>query len=272
MFSFFSEILQKNHIDCFAPIPLADCRIVRPYLLERCNIQSGTAVMLAIPYFTEVCLAKDRNVSTYAVSRDYHLFFKELFANVLPQLRERFPANRFEGFADHSPIAECDAAARAGLGVIGRNHLLLTERYSSYIFLGEIITDAEIPCKTQEISECENCGACMRACPADRCGGCYSALTQKKGMLTEQEITMLCEQKIAWGCDICQERCPHTKRAIQSGTIFSPVPFFHEQTIPRITIEILDSMSDEVFDTRAYSWRGRDTIARNLRLLEGSKK
>ncbi|MBR7098632.1 MAG: epoxyqueuosine reductase, partial [Clostridia bacterium] len=191
---------------------------------------------------------------------------------LLPLLRDRFPENRFEGFADHSPIAERDAAARAGLGVIGRNHLLLTERYSSYVFLGEIITDAIFPCKTQEISECENCGACMRACPAERCGGCYSALTQKKGMLTEQEIAMLCEQKIAWGCDICQERCPHTKRAIQSGTIFSPVPFFHEQTIPRITIEILDSMSDEVFDTRAYSWRGRDTIARNFRLLEESKK
>lgn len=271
MFSFFTEILQKNNIDCFAPIPLAECKVVRPYLLERCGITSGTAVMLAIPYFSEACLDPERNISAYAVSRDYHLFFKSLFSSLLPQLRERFPVHRFEGFADHSPIAECDAAARAGLGVIGKNHLLITKRYSSYIFLGEIITDAEFPCKTQQISECEGCGACMRACPAERYGGCFSAVTQKKGHLTNVEEEMIREQGIAWGCDICQEVCPHTKRAIASRTILSPIPFFKEQAISHLTEEKIVRMSDEEFLSCAFSWRGREVPLRNLQILKADK-
>ncbi len=272
MFSFFTEILQKNHIDCFAPIPLSECKVVRPYLLERCGISNGTVIMLAVPYFTEACLDPSRNLSAYAVSRDYHLFFKELWNNILPQLHEHFPSHRFEGFADHSPIAECDAAARAGLGVIGKNHLLLTERYSSYIFLGEIITDAEFPCKTQQISECEGCGACMRACPAERYGGCFSSITQKKGELTDTESKMILEQRIAWGCDLCQETCPHTKRAIEKRTIFSPIPFFSEKPISRLTGERLSAMSDEEFSSRAFSWRGRETLMRNLKILEGNEQ
>jgi epoxyqueuosine reductase len=268
MFAFFSEILQKNHIDCFAPISLSDCRLTRPYLLERAGIKNGTAVMMAIPYFTRACMDPDRNISAYAVSRDYHLFFKHLFADILPQLRERFPTYRFEGFADHSPIAECEAAARAGLGVIGQNHLLITERYSSYVFLGEIITNAEFPCKTRDILECEGCGACKAACPIERCGVCFSALTQKKGALTEHEANMLREQGLAWGCDLCQESCPHTRRAIATGTILSPIPFFSKQTASHVTQASINDMSDEEFGMRAYSWRGRDTLLRNLKIIE----
>jgi len=267
MYAFFSEILQKNYIDCFAPIPLRACRITRPYLLERCGIQNGTVVMMAIPYFTRACMDPTGNVSAYAVSRDYHLFFKQLFETILPALRARFPSNRFEGFADHSPIAECEAAAKAGLGVIGKNHLLITERYSSYVFLGEIITDAEFPCKTRDILECEGCGACMRACPIDQYGVCFSALTQKKGELSAKEANMLREQKNAWGCDLCQEACPHTKRAIREGTVFSPIPFFGEHTISHVTEEMLANMSDEDFAQRAFAWRGRDTLMRNLKIL-----
>jgi epoxyqueuosine reductase QueG len=97
-------------------------------------------------------------------------------------------------------------------------------------------------------------------------------LTQKKGALTDHEAEMLFEQKIAWGCDLCQENCPHTRSAIQNGTIFSPIPFFQEKTIPHLTTEILDGMTDEAFATRAYSWRGRDTVARNLKILEKTTK
>ena len=267
MFAFLSDFFKKNNIDCFAPIPLSSCKVLRPYLLEREGIADGTAILLAIPYFTAAAQNPNRNISAYAVSRDYHGFFKALFAELLPLLRERYPEHRFVGFADHSPIAETDAAARAGLGMIGCNSMLITERYSSYVFLGEIITDATIPCSVGEIRYCESCGACLAACPMEKIGTCLSALTQKKGDLTAEEEQIIRNYGSAWGCDICQEVCPHTIRAIESGSILSPIPYFAEQAISHLTTERLQALSPEEFEARAYSWRGRETIARNLKLF-----
>ena len=268
MFAFLSEILQKNHIDCFAALPLSACRVTKPYLLERAGITSGSAVILAVPYFTPACASPERNLSAYAVGYNYHAFFDALFEELLPLLKERYPKHRFAGFADHSPIAEIEAASRAGLGVIGKNGLLLTERYSSYVFLGELLTDAPLPYILVEPRFCESCGLCQKICPMEKIGTCLSALTQKKGALDEAEIAALRRYGSCWGCDLCQEVCPHTVRAIQSGSIYTPIPYFHENNIPRLNLAILDAMEEDEFQKRAYSWRKRETIRRNLLLLQ----
>ncbi|MBQ5612406.1 MAG: epoxyqueuosine reductase [Clostridia bacterium] len=268
MFAFLSEILQKNHIDCFAALPLSACRVTKPYLLERAGITSGSAVILAVPYFTPACASPERNLSAYAVGYNYHAFFDALFEELLPLLKERYPEHRFAGFADHSPIAEIEAASRAGLGVIGKNGLLLTERYSSYVFLGELLTDAPLPYILVEPRFCESCGLCQKICPMEKIGTCLSALTQKKGALDEAEIVALRRYGSCWGCDLCQQVCPHTVRAIQSGSIYTPIPYFHENNIPRLNLAILDAMEEDEFQKRAYSWRKRETIRRNLLLLQ----
>ena len=263
-----SECFQTYGLDLWAPIALEHCSIKKSYLLERAGIRAGTAIILAVPYYTKACESGDRNLSAYAVSRDYHGFFRRFFGEILPFLRNKFPQERFEGFADHSPIAEVEAAARAGLGVIGENHLLITEKYSSYIFLGELITSASLPSELHPIGHCHACGRCKQHCPMEDCGGCLSALTQKKGELTPEEETSLLRYGSVWGCDICQEVCPYTLAARKSGSIFSPVSYFQEQSIPHLTVELLDSMSDEEFENRAFAWRGRQTIRRNLLLAE----
>ena len=271
MFLFLSDFLQKKRIDCFAPIPLKDCRVTKPYLLDRVGITEGTVVLLAIPYYTRSCTHPGRNLSAYAVSKNYHLFFDQLFDELLPQLRNAFPSNRFAGFADHSPIAEVDAAVRAGLGVLGQNGLLLTPKYASYVFLGAIITDANVPCQAGELTTCVGCGACKVNCPTSDGSLCLSALTQKKGALTPDEEERILRHGYAWGCDVCQEVCPYVKRALRSGSIFTPIPFFEESPLPCLTVAALDDMTDAKFAERAYSWRGRDTVRRNLLLLEKSQ-
>ena len=228
--------------------------------------------MIAVPYFTRACLSPDRNLSAYAVSRDYHGFFEAFFAELLPVLRQKYPNERFAGFADHSPVAELQAAAHAGLGVIGKNGLLITEKYSSYVFLGELITSAHLPAQTRPIASCIGCGKCRTACPMEKIGTCLSALTQKKGELTEAEAADLLAYGSVWGCDLCQEVCPYTQKAIRNGTIFTKIPYFEVDCIPRLTLKILDEMSDEQFASRAYSWRGRETIRRNLALMEKAEK
>lgn len=270
MLEFLSEYFSGQGIRLYAPVPLADCTVGRRYLLDRAEIDpaSGTVIMLAVPYFTHAAADPARNLSAYAVPRDYHLFFRTLFDDLLPKLRERFPADRFAGFADHSPIDERDAAARAGLGILGQNGMLITERYSSYVFLGEVITSQVIPCTVQDIRTCENCGACRRACPMGEIGTCLSALTQKKGELTDAEAAQLRRYGSVWGCDICGEVCPHTRRALREGTIYSEIPFFEEQTVTHLTPEQLDRMTDAEFSDRAFAWRGRSTVRRNLCLFE----
>ena len=268
MFAFLSSFFAKESIDCYAPLPLSECRIVKPYLLERTGIESGTVIMMAIPYFSSACTDPNRNISAYAVSRDYHLFYKKLFERLLSELRKRFPQNKFAAFADHSPIDELEAAAKSGLGIIGKNHLLITPKYSSYVFLGELITDMELPCHAHPVHECENCGKCMELCPAKECGGCLSALTQKKGELSQEEKELILKFGSLWGCDICQQVCPHTQKALKSHSIETPIPFFNEQSIPCLSSGIVEEMSDETFSERAYSWRGRETIIRNLKLAE----
>lgn len=269
-FDFLQKYFAECRIDCFSAISLKDCKIQKPYLLERAGITDGTVVMMAIPYFTHGADGK-HNLSAYAIPKNYHLFFEHLFDSLIPLLKKEFPQYQFAGFSDHSPIWETGAAVSAGLGVLGKNGLLLTEKYSSFVFLGELITDAILPVNAREIVTCENCGACKQACPMEKIGSCLSALTQKKGTLSDEEKKSIKEYGSVWGCDICQTVCPHTQNALKNGTIFSPIPFFSENNIPILTEEILDGMDEEIFLTRAYSWRGKEPIARNLKILKDTE-
>ena len=264
MFNLISALLHECDIELFGKISLEDCRIIKPYLLERTGISSGTAIVIAAPYF--VCDGNGGNISKYAVSKDYHLFYKELFDKIVPALEKAYPDNKFAGFADHSPIDEIEAAAKCGLGVIGKHGLLITEKYSSFVFLATLFTDVHLECEVHEIRDCEDCGLCKRACPValDK-SECLSARTQKKGELSTTDIELMKKHGTVWGCDICQNACPHTQKAIESGTIFSKIPFFNEVRTPFLTYDIIEKMSEEDFKSRSYSWRGREVVLRNLK-------
>lgn len=262
------KILNDSFLGLFSAVPLSDCIITRQYKLERAGFSPSEklfVIVLAVPYLTK---QSRRNLSAYAVCRDYHLFFKELFSTIFPRLEREFEGYRFACFADDSPIDERDAAAKAGLGIIGDNGMLITEKYSSYVFLGEIITNMPIDCAAQPIKRCIGCGRCKDACPMNETDECMSSLTQKKGELTDAEQGFIKKYGSVWGCDICQEVCPHTLRAIKNQTIYTDIEFFKSDPIPCLTLDILDSMSDEDFSKRAYSWRKRETIRRNLEIIE----
>lgn len=266
-------------------IPLSICKPARSYLLEKAEIpKTGTAILFLIPYLMTDDVSKpQRNVSLYAVAKDYHGYCRLLVDMILPQLKESFPGHRFALFSDHSPIAEVDAAARAGLGVVGQHGLLITPLFGSFVFIGEIVTDAPYDAVTQqplpyfpdEPPLCEGCGACLKACP-QRCilgskANCLSALTQKKSDFTIEEADAVCEAKLVWGCDTCQLACPHNRRIIFERKD-TPLSYFQEDRITELTSQKLLEMSDTEFASRAYAWRGKNTILRNTYLLETYKK
>lgn len=269
-------------------IPMSSCKITKPHLLKRAGLASasqGTALLFAVPYV----VARDaydpqRNLSLYAVPRDYHGYFQELEKSLLPSLTEAFPEYHFALFSDHSPIAEVNAAASCGLGMIGMNGLLMTKKYGSFVFLGEIITDAPWSVATGQSEDdlpiiapqyCEKCGACVKACPAgclpEHRKGCLSALTQKKGELSPEEIHALSKHPLVWGCDTCQLACPHNQRVLKEGND-TTVAYFLEHRLATLDSTTLERMSDDCFAQRAYAWRGRAVIERNIILQENKRK
>ena len=262
------NIFTERGISLVSAVPLSACPTVREYKLKRAgfdSLEGLSAIMLAVPYLSP---AEKRNLSAYAAARDYHYYFKQLFNDVIPLLKQEYPQYTFAGFADDSPIDERKSAAAAGLGIIGDHGLLITEFYSSYVFLGEIITDLPLPASPHEVKRCEGCGSCKRVCPISEVGICLSEITQKKGELSQSEGAAIKKYGSAWGCDLCQNACPHTKKAMNAGTLYTNVPFFKESLIPELSLEALERMSNEEFALRAYSWRKRNTIQRNLAILE----
>lgn len=268
-FEYLKDLLKAENISLISSLPLSECRILREYKLTRhgfSDLSHLNVYMIAVPY---KCHSEEsRNISEYAVSRDYHLYFKNLFEGIIKSLLEKYPNYTFCAFTDDSPIDEVHAAARSGIGIIGKNNLLITKPYSSYVFLGEIITDCPEDTYTLcEISECIGCGACKRVCPKDKIGICISSLTQKKGILSDAEKDIIRTYGSAWGCDMCQAVCPYTKKAIESGEIYTDIDFFKKYRTPYLTKNTIESMSDEEFLCRAYSWRKKETVLRNLEII-----
>ncbi len=264
------EFFERENIELYAYVPLERCKVIKSYLLEKNGFDSSCgAVMMLLPYRSDI---KPKNLSVYASVRDYHKYAEELEKRFLEYAKNRYGDGKFKLFADHSPIDEVHAACICGLGFIGRNGLLINEKYSSFVFLCEIVTNLTekelgIPQYVEkEPRTCINCGACVRACPSNCMDErdprpkteCMSAITQKKGALTEEEITKMIENSCIWGCDICQNVCPYTKNAD-----VTPISYFREDVITELTTEILDGMTDEEFKSRPFSWRGREVVRRN---------
>lgn len=258
--------LLGHNIDTFTILSYADVRETNSRIMEREGFTPRSVIIYLLPYYAGECV----NLSRYAASLDYHIAISEINIALEKVIKAEYPTARVKGYGDHSPIDERHAALIGGLGIAGDNGLIINEKYGSYIFIGDLVTDidpellgASAPV---EIQRCEGCGACKRACPTGILRGegedCLSAITQRKGELTEGERQLMRQFNTAWGCDECQSSCPHNR-----APRLTPVEFFYRDRIPHLTRELLDGMTDEEFSHRAFAWRKRKTIERNLDIL-----
>ena len=256
----------KENIEYFGALPIEDVRCTFPELLLRDGISPRSAIVYLVPYYG----GETVNLSRYAAARDYHLYIRELNSRLSEYLSLARPGSVNKGYGDHSPIDERHAALSLGLGVAGKNGLILNEKYGSYVFVGDMLTDIspeELSASAPKaIKPCIGCGKCISACPTGILGGkgedCLSAITQKKGELSEREISLMRKYNTAWGCDECQACCPYNKKEA-----LSPISFFLEDRIEEITRDLLLSLDKAAFSSRAFAWRGRKTIERNIEIL-----
>jgi epoxyqueuosine reductase len=204
----------------------------------------------------------DENLCMYARVPDYHIVVGNRLKSACDALAAAFTENYFSSFVDSSVISEVAAALRCGLGLIGKNRLLITPKYGSYVFIGVILTDLKLDYNYSEkpVAFCPDCGRCVAACPTQTLsdkGDCLSRITQKKGDLTDEETNLIRKGGLAWGCDICQNVCP-----LNEHTAFTDLPEFQNGIKGRICAKDLDDLTG-----RAYGWRGREVLVRNLKIL-----
>ena len=163
------------------------------------------------------------------------------------------------------------AAFLAGLGRLGKNGLLLHPQYGSYIFIGEIVTDLDLQADQPLVPpSCSNCGKCVRACPQGALQEdgsvclerCRSHITQKKGELSDWERQQIRKGGLVWGCDICNDVCPCNQQPQ-----LTPVPEFLQSAVA-----VMDEQNaQQLLKTRAYNYRGRNTILRNIKIVQEEK-
>ena len=171
-------------------------------------------------------------VAKYAWGMDYHYVIREKLGQLIRLIEELAPGTSSRAFTDSAPVFERAWAEMAGLGWTGKNACLIIPRKGSFFFLGEVITTLELEPDSPFGNElCGNCIRCMQACPTGAITSpgeidarrCISYLTIELKEPIPEEFKGKCQGWI-FGCDICQDVCPHNRNASpHKEALFEPL-------------------------------------------------
>ncbi len=160
-------------------------------------------------------------VANYAQYEDYHPFMKKRLRKLSEFISSTTGRDhKFKICVDSVPLTERTLAARAGLGFIGKNHMLINPKLGPQIFLGEIITTLKLPTDKLITNNCSNCDKCISACPTgalmpdDRfdANKCINYLTiEYKGRIPSGLAEKIADR--LFGCDDCVLVCPYQEDA-----------------------------------------------------------
>ncbi|WP_313470234.1 tRNA epoxyqueuosine(34) reductase QueG [Carnobacterium sp.] len=208
---------------------------------------------------------------------DYHDILREKMNQLIDYIRQEAGNTvTYKPMVDTGELVDVAVAQRAGLGFIGRNGLLITEEYGSYVYLGEIITNLDFPSDKAVSFGCGDCTRCVDACPTGALLGdgrmnakqCLSYQTQTKGMMPEEFRRKM--GHVIYGCDICQIVCPYNKgKSAHFHPEMEPEP---EKVMPKLKPMLTISNRDfkEQFGRMAGSWRGKKPLQRNAIIALGN--
>ena len=230
-----------------------------------------SAIVCLFPYYVEH--SGPSNLSRYTWGIDYHLVINEYLEKLTEKLQKMNASAQFSIHCDTSPLADRYMAYLAGLGFYGKNNCFISPKWGSYVMIGTILTTLEFEPNTPLEQSCMGCNRCITACLGQCLGHdefkydtCKSYLTQKKGDLTNEEESIIGKTPLVFGCDVCQEVCPHNQ-----GIPTTPIPEF-QRVEPYIDINELETLTNKEFKAkygnRAFSWRGKKILMRNQNIIE----
>lgn len=262
--SLLSNFKKRYQDDDLPPFVSDDIKsMVNP---KRKHPWAESVIVLGISYARSERDDSDGFISRYSRGKDYHYIIKEKIKKGIKFLNEIFTDLKYSFYVDQGPVLEKALAQQAGLGWIGKNTLLINERYGSYLFLGEIFINKKLNYDKMAVNRCGECRRCIENCPTDSLDTpyylnyrtCRSHLTQVRGILDEEQKKLIGNS--IWGCDNCQEVCPYNKDIEYN---------LHPEFEPKIRGDILKILSYDRKDfpkkwlNSALSWRGMRIIQRN---------
>jgi len=215
-------------------------------------------------------------LAKYAYGKDYHDVMRKKLKSLLSYTNNLIPECNGRVFVDSAPVMEHAWASRAGLGWIGKNSLLLTSKFGSFVFIGEMIITAELEYDKPVNDMCGSCRNCITSCPTgaiveDRvvdAGKCISYHTIENKTTEIPEIFKDTFKNRVFGCDICQDVCPWNRK-VSPHTIadFDPHP-----DIPALSKKdwhlITQERFNELFRGSAVKRAKFEGLRRNLDFLK----
>ncbi len=215
-------------------------------------------------------------ISVYAQGRDYHEVMKTKLKALGRFIWDTY-RHELKVFVDTAPLMEKPTAQAAGHGWLGKHTNLVSRRFGSWLFLGELLLSIELPTDKAETDHCGECHACLNVCPTNAFPApyrldarrCISYLTIEHEGAIERELRPLLGNRI-YGCDDCLAVCPWNKFAQAAReTALAPRPATDAPALADLA-----TLDDRAFRRRfagtAIKRIGRDRFLRNVAYALGN--
>lgn len=198
---------------------------------------------------------------------DYHYVLQDKLDRLAKGIEELTADFEYKGMVDTGALVDTAVARRAGIGFIGKNGLVISKEFGSYMFLGELITNLDIEPDQPVDYDCGDCNRCVTACPTSCLIGdgtmnaqrCLSFQTQDKGIMDLEFRKKI--KTVIYGCDICQICCPYNKGLDNPLATEIDPELAHPELLP--FLELSNGQFKEKFGHIAGSWRGKNILQRN---------
>ena len=196
-------IYMENHFD----------KRLNPTLLVD---DAKSVISLLLNYYpSEIQNENSYKISKYVYGQDYHYVIKEKLKELLHFIQTEIGEVSGRAFVDSAPVLDKAWAAKSGLGWVGKNSNLITQKVGSFYFIAELIIDLELEYDTPTTDHCGSCTACLDACPTEAIvapyvvdgSKCVSYFTIELKDNLPQEMKGKFDDWM-FGCDVCQDVCP----------------------------------------------------------------
>ncbi len=240
--------LNKNHNGQMSYMENNFDKRLNPTLLVD---DAKSVVSLLLNYYPEKEQIPDSyKISKYAYGQDYHFVIKEKLKELLFSIQETIGEVSGRVFVDSAPVLDKAWAAKSGLGWIGKNSNLLTQKVGSFYFIAELIIDLDLEYDSRTTDHCGSCTACIDACPTQAIVAPYIVDGSKciSYFTIELKENIPSEMKghfddWVFGCDTCQDVCPWNRFSkSHNEPLFNPNP-----DLLSMTKKDWEEMTEETF-------------------------
>ncbi|UWY29868.1 tRNA epoxyqueuosine(34) reductase QueG [Flavobacterium sp. TR2] len=214
-------------------------------------------------------------ISKYAYGQDYHFVIKDKLKELLHSIQENIGDVSGRAFVDSAPVLDKAWAAKSGLGWIGKNSNLLTQKVGSFYFIAELIIDLELEYDHAVTDHCGSCTACIDACPTQAIvapyivdgSKCISYYTIELKENLPEEMKGKFDEWM-FGCDTCQDVCPWNRFSKpHSEPLFNPNPDLLSFS-KKDWLEITEETFRTVFKNSPIKRTKFDGLKRNIKFLQ----